>query len=242
VTSSAAAAFMRSVRYGDADIAFEYVRVDRATLEIAVLPDGAVVVKVPQDVREDDVFERVARRARWILRQQRYFAQFQPRTPPRRYVGGETHRYLGRQCRLAVEQGDTDCVRLVAGWIRVTVAGVSSPACVQRLLDRWYQEKARHWLPERVSECWQRFPSAGLEPPTLRLRRMQTHWGSMSAAGTLSLHPDLIRAPCECIDYVIIHELCHLVYANHGAEFHRLLEHVLPDWQRRKHRLEVTMA
>lgn len=242
MTSSTAAAPPRSVRYGGADIEFELVRADRATLEIAVLPDGAVIVKAPLDAREDDVLARVTRRARWILRQQRYFAQFQPRTPPRRYVGGETHLYFGRQYRLAIELGDADGVRLVAGWFRVTAADDSSPERIRTLLERWYAEKAQRRLPERVAECWQRFPSAGLEQPALRLRRMRTRWGSLSSAGTLSLRPDLVRAPRECIDYVIIHELCHLAHADHGPEFRRLLERVMPDWERRKHRLEVTLA
>ena len=242
MTVAGAAATTRSVRYGGAVIEFELVRTDRATLEIAVLPDSSVIVKAPPDAREEDVLARVVRRARWILRQQRYFAQFQPRTPPRRYVGGETHLYLGRQYRLAIEEGDEEGVRLVAGWFQVTVAGDTSAGHVKLLLARWYAQKARQRLPERLDECWRRFPSAKLARPVLRLRRMRTRWGSLSSAGTLSLHPDLVRAPRECIDYVIIHELCHLVHPDHGPEFRRLLERVLPDWERRKHRLELTLV
>ncbi len=241
MTASVAGAATRSVRYGDAVIEFELVRASRATLEIAVLPDSSVVVKAPGDAGEADVLARVERRARWILRQQRYFAQFQPRTPPRRYVGGETHLYLGRQYRLAIEESDAEGVRLIAGWFRVTVVGDSSPERIRSLLERWYLEKAQRRLPERMAECLQRFPFAALEPPTLRLRRMRTRWGSLSDAGTLSLRPDLVRAPRDCIDYVIIHELCHLVHANHGPEFRRLLQRVMPDWQRRKHMLEVAL-
>lgn len=240
--SEAGSAATRSVRYGTDAIAFELVRADRETLEIAVLPDGAVIVKAPREAREEDVLVRVGRRARWIAGQQRYFAQFAPRTPPRRYVGGETHLYLGRQYRLAIEQGQAEGVRLMAGWFRVTVAGEPSPERVGGLLDGWYVKKARCRLGERLDVCWQRFPSAGLTRPRLRLRRMRTHWGSMSAARTLSLRPDLVRAPRECIDYVVIHELCHLVHANHGPEFRSLLERVLPDWERRKHRLEVALV
>lgn len=234
---------MRSVHYGDAVIKFDLVRADRATLEIAVLPDGVVLVKAPPDAREDDVLARVARRARWILRQQRYFAQFQPRTPPRRYVGGETHLYLGRQYRLAVEKADEEGVRLVAGWFRVTtVESQQSPERVRLLLQGWYAEKARLRLAERFEDCWQRFPAGGRPRPKLRLRRMRTRWGSLSSAATLSLHPDLVRAPRECIDYVIIHELCHLVHADHGREFRALLERLIPDWERRKHRLELSLV
>jgi len=233
----------RSVRYGGIVIEFELVRADRRTLEIAVLPDGAVLVKAPRRAREDDVLERVARRARWILRQQRYFAQFQPRTPPRRYVGGETHLYLGRQYRLAIEDGAAEGVRLVGGWFHVTVRpDLRSAERVRQLLDRWYAERARLRLTERLHDCWAWFPAAGRSQPTLRLRRMRTRWGSLSRSGALSLNPDLVRAPRECIDYVILHELCHLIEPDHGPEFRRLLERVLPDWERRKHQLELALA
>ena len=234
---------LRRVRYGDRSIEFELVSTERRTLEIAVLPDGSVEVQAPRDAREDVVLARVVRRARWIIGQQRYFAQFQPRTPARRYVGGETHLYLGRQYRLAIEEGDTEGVRLLAGWFRVNVErGTSSPERVRTLLESWYAGKARLRLAERFEECWRSFPAEGVGQPALRLRRMRTRWGSLSTAGTLSLHPDLVRAPRECVDYVITHELCHLVHHDHGPEFRRLLERVLPDWELRKHRLELVLA
>jgi hypothetical protein len=231
-----------SVRYGGQTISFELLRVKRETLEVAVLPDGSVIVKAPLQTDEAGVLARVARRGRWILRQQRYFAQFEPRTPARRYVGGETHLYLGRQYRLAIEHGSTEGVRLVGGWFRVTARAAAEPDRVQALLERWYAEKARLRLVECLDACWLRFPAGSHERPVLALRRMRSRWGSMSAAGTLSLNPDLVRAPRECIDYVIVHELCHLVHADHGREFRALLEHVLPDWERRKHRLELALA
>ena len=232
-----------SVLYGGRSISFELVPSDRRTLEIAVLPNGAVVVKAPRDARAADVLARVRRRARWILSQQSHFAQFQPRTPPRRYVGGETHVYLGRQYRLAIEPGDVEGVRLVAGWFRVTVGrSEPSPERVQGLLESWHVGKARLRLSERFEACWRSFPAGQLGRPTFRLRRMRTRWGSSSTAGTLSLHPDRVRAPRECIDYVITHELCHLLHPDHGLQFRRLLERVLPDWELRKHRLELARA
>ena len=233
---------MRSVQYGGQTISFELVRAERETLEVTVLPDGSVTVKAPLQADEASVVARVARRGRWVLRQQRYFAQFEPRNPPRRYAGGETHLYLGRQYRLAIEQGDAEDVRLVGGWFRVVVAERVEPQRVKTLLERWYAEKAWLRLAERLEACWDRFPSEGCERPSLAVRRMRTRWGSMSTSGTLSLSPDLVRAPRECIDYVILHELCHLVHHDHGREFRTLLERVLPDWECRKHRLELTLA
>jgi predicted metal-dependent hydrolase len=71
---------------------------------------------------------------------------------------------------------------------------------------------------------------------------MPTRWGSMSPAGSLVLNPDLIRAPMDCIDYVVTHELCHLLVPNHGRQFFELQQLVMPDWERRKQRLEKVMA
>lgn len=148
-----------SVKYGNGEIAFELVASDRATLEIAVLPDGSVVVEAPRQRSRDNMTTRVARPGQWILRQQRYFAQFQPRTPPRRCVGG---------------------------WFRVTVVAPATPDHIRGLLDGWYREKAARLLDERLEACWRVFPPEGLTKPRVQLRRMNRRWGSLSGKGALS--------------------------------------------------------
>ena len=75
----------------------------------------------------------------------------------------------------------------------------------------------------------------------MQIRRMKTRWGSLSPNSILTLNMDLIRAPKECVDYVIIHELCHLQYPNHGPGFYKLMESVMPDWGRRKHKLDFSV-
>ncbi|MDP2181721.1 MAG: SprT family zinc-dependent metalloprotease [Actinomycetota bacterium] len=231
------------ITYGGRRMGFEVFHADRQTLEIAVHPDGSVVVTAPLGSVYADIHERVAKRARWIAAQQAYFEQFSPRTPPRRFVSGESHLYLGRRYRLKVSSAETDGVKLVGGRFVVEVRGEVSPERVEMLLRRWYAEKAQERLSERFDACWGRFETrATRNRPQLRIRRLRSRWGSMSSSGILTLNVDLVRAPTECIDYVINHELCHLEHADHGPAFRALLEQVLPDWERRKHRLEMTMA
>lgn len=230
------------ITYGGHHIAFHVRHAARQTLEIAVHPDGSVVVTAPLGVNHEDVRERVARRARWIAGQKAYFAQFDPRTPPRRYVSGETHLYLGRRYRLKVEAGEKDSVRLRAGRLVVKVRDVPAATSVAELVTAWYAEKAAERLAERAEVCWDRFSGPGRPIPRLRIRRMRSRWGSMSAGGLLTLNVDLVRAPRECIDYVILHEFCHVEHPDHGPAFRARLEQVLPDWERRKHRLELTLA
>ena len=109
-------------------------------------------------------------------------------------------------------------------------------------MDAWYMRRARTVLAERLDACWTSFPGDGLPKPTLRVKRMRSRWGSMSPAGAMSLRLDLVRAPVECIDYVIVHELCHLLHRGHGREFWAMVGTLVPDWKDRRKRLELLPA
>lgn len=230
------------ITYGKENIHFDVLFVSRKSMEIAVHPDSRVVVKAPRGTDLLNIKNRLMKRARWIKRQLAYFSQFDPRTPARRYVGGESHLYLGRQYRLKIGLGPMNGVKLVKGYFRVTVNGDVAPDRVKRLLDTWYAEKARVRFREVLERCLSEFERLGLAAPKLMIRRMKTRWGSLSANGTLTLNVELIQAPRECIEYVITHELCHLKHRHHDALFYRLLEHRMPDWERRKHKLELSLV
>jgi len=233
---------IHAIMYGGREIVFQILHSRRRTMEIAVHPDGQVVVKAPDGTRPDAIRHRVYKRARWITRQTAYFQQFQPRTPPRQYVGGETHLYLGRQYRLKLSNGDSEGVKLARGFFFVTCRNKPAPGKVRQLLDSWYLDKARIRFAEILDLRLPEFQRMGHDKPALQIRRMKTRWGSLSSKGTLTLNHDLIRAPRECIDYVITHELCHLKFKDHSTAFYRLLEQVLPDWEKRKHTLECTLV
>ena len=231
-----------TVTYGNEAITFNVLFVERKTMEIAVHPDSRVVVKAPAGIDFAVVRKRVARRAGWIKRQLDYFRQFEPRTPGKSYIGGESHLYLGRQYRLKVSSGGPDEVRLVRGYFHVVTRGDATPDKVKSLLERWYAVKAAERFNESFARSWPHFAEISSTIPRLQIRRMKKRWGSLSRGGVLTLNTDLIRAPRECIDYVITHELCHSRYHDHGPEFYRLLEKVMPDWEKRKHRLELALA
>lgn len=231
-----------SVVYGRKTIDFSLLYCDRKTMEIAVLPDSTVVVKAPVQSDVALIEKKVIKRARWILRQLDYFKQFNPKTPDRCYVGGETHRYLGKQYRLKLEEGPKNSVKLSRGFFHVTCRSELTPTAVKNLLNQWYSAKAQVQFAESMDRCWQRFKDMGLDQPKLSIRRMQRRWGSLSGRGTVTLNTNLIRAPKECIDYVVTHELCHLKYPDHGSKFYKLLDSVIPGWERIKHKLELSMV
>ncbi|WP_422368600.1 M48 family metallopeptidase [Pelagibius sp.] len=231
------------VLYGEHVIAFSVVRRDRKTLEIAVEPDTSVVVAAPHDVSLEVIAERVRKRAAWVRRQQGYFIQFMPRTPERSFVAGETHLYLGRQYRLKVVPHVQANVKLIRGFIVVQSHKPRRPAVTRELVADWYRERASIKFRERLEVSLARFPDPeAFRPKGLIVRQLEQRWGSMSPSSRLLLNRRLIQAPTDAIDYVITHELCHIEEPHHGAAFFDLLGKVMPDWQRRKERLERVMA
>lgn len=251
---------MNSILYGNNTISYALLRADRKTLAITVEPDMSVIVKAPLQAEDDAITRIVRKRAAWILRQQRYFTQFLPRTPARQYIGGETHLYLGRQYRLRIRilESRTDsepainnqqpvspsheCVKLIGGYLYVYVQEPAATGRIQELLHQWYGEHAQIRLRERLEVCMQQVRGWDIPSPPLNIRRLKNRWGICSPDGTLTLNLDLIRAPRACIDYVILHEICHLRHPNHAPEFYKLLAHLLPDWQDRKQRLERLLS
>ena len=231
------------MHYGAHRIDFSVVRRRRQTLEIAVEPDATMVVTAPMDAPLEGITEKVRKRAAWVLRQQRFFSQFMPRTPERRDVAGETHLFLGRQYRLKVVRHGRPGVKMVRGFIIVHTREPEKPEVTRRLVDGWYRKQARAKFAERLESSLARFPDpAAFRPKGLIVRRMQKRWGSLSPSGRLLLNRRLIEAPVDTIDYVIAHELCHMAEPHHGAAFYRLLDRVMPDWAGRKGRLEERMA
>jgi predicted metal-dependent hydrolase len=211
----------------------------RKHLAITVHPDLKVEVAVPEGSTLDQVLPRVQKRAAWILKQRRYFARYQPTPRGRLYISGETHLYLGRQYRLKIQAGVPEDIKLVGPFFLIQAAVRGEADRVRALIDAWYRERARQVFPRRLAACLA--ATSWLElggPPHLIIRRMAKRWGSCTRAGNILLNLELIRAPVHCIDYVITHELCHLKVPHHGKEFYHLLARCMPDWERRKERLE----
>lgn len=229
--------------YGNDRIEFRLLRRERKTLSISVKPDLQIDVVAPVDAPLERILDKVRRRAPWIKKQLRFFGQFQPRTPDRLYVAGETHRYLGRQYKLKVTSHIQQDVKLFRGLLIVQTHKPANSELTRELVERWYQERAKIKFAERLEICRQRFSDpAEFVPAGVIVRQLSQRWGSMTPSGNLVLNRALIRASVDAIDYVITHELCHIRHNNHGPEFFTLLDRVMPDWEKRKLKLERQLA
>lgn len=225
------------VRLGSVEIPFTMTLRRRSDLSITVRPNLAVEVVAPTGKSLQQIEAKIQERAPWILRQQLRYRDLHPIPEPKRFVSGETHRYLGRQYRLRVVQGARNGVALNRPYLKVEVMGKPTKAVVERIVRAWYSERARQILPGQLERCLKAHPSLRGADPPVRICRMSQRWGSCTANGIITLNPLLIQAPLGCIEYVILHELCHRTVMNHGPRFERLLTRVLPDWRLRRERL-----
>ncbi len=232
----------RSFTYGQKIIEYQLFYARRKTLEIAVHPDSTIIVKAPVDSEISLLEKKIHKRARWILKQLDYFRQFTPKTPERLYISGETHLYLGKQYRLKVTQGQENNAKLSRGTFQVSCRDEPKPELVKKLMKKWYSEKAKIQFTESFDRCWPKFNSLGFSKPSVSIKRMRKRWGSLSEKGTMILNTELVKAPKECIDYVVIHELCHLKYHDHSPEYYKMLDSLMPGWEKIKHKLEISMA
>lgn len=228
-----------AIRFGSRTIDFRLEYSDRKTLGITVTPEMEVLVKAPLDTSIEKVKDKIQKKAPWIIKQQSFFLSFQPKTPQRKYINGETHLYMGRQYRLKIQIGKEESVKLKGKFIEVTAIEKSN---AMTLVKEWYLEHARANFYSIAEPLIERFKKYEVEPSSLVLRDMPTRWGSCTPKGKIILNPELIKAPKGCIEYVIIHELCHLIHHDHTQKFIDLQTKEMKDWARWKTKLEQLLA
>ncbi|QDO95277.1 M48 family metallopeptidase [Formosa sediminum] len=230
------------VQYGNTIIHFNLKFTERKTLGIKVFPDNSVNVSAPLESSIEMIKEKIKKKAPWIIKQQDFFLSFHPLTPERKYVSGETHLYLGKQYRLKLHMDKDESVKLSGGYIHVSLVNMEDKNAVKGALKSWYKKKAEMHFYQLFNELKSIAKEFYKEEPQLTYRWMKKRWGSCDKNGNIHLNLELIKTPKKCIEYVIVHELCHLKHLNHSNSFYKLLEKNYPNWKVTKDRLEKLMV
>jgi predicted metal-dependent hydrolase len=231
---------VHSFCYGEKHYPYEVFSRRSLTGKIAihVHPDGIVRVDAPENATPAGVKRALLKRARWIKKQVDRARESKANSSPREYVSGETHFYLGRRYRLKLlkVQDSVPYVCLSGGILSIRASSTATHT-IKDHLESWYRTRAQEYFSRRIRELTDRIAWLD-QPPPFRLLKMRRQWGSCSPQGLISLNPALIRATRDCIEYVIVHELCHLKEHNHSRRYYRLLSRQMPDWQATKVRLD----
>lgn len=224
------------LQFGSKQIRFHLTFADRKSLGITVTPEMEVLVKAPSGAKLAKIKEKLRKRAPWIIKQQNFFLAFYPKTPAKKFVPGESHLYLGRSYKLTYKKSSKKNAVCKAGALEIHC---KNKADIKPLLTKWYRLKAKTVFAEIAEPLIKRFEKHNVHPKGLFIQTMPTRWGSCTAKGRIILNPELIKTSKSCIEYVIIHELCHLVHRNHTKKFFDLQKKEMPDWHKWKAKLEA---
>ena len=210
----------------------------RKSISIQVNPDCSVKIRVPKWLSQQKIDEIIKERTDWINKKIEYFEKNPKQTSkPKEYTDGESFYYLGKEYKLKIFEGKENSIERTEDTIFLYKTPKRNP---KNMLIKWFSDLAKEVFEERLQANFEIFSKQyQYSFPTLQLRKMKSRWGSMSSSGNMTLNTSLIFAPIDCIDYVIMHELCHLKHKNHGKKFHQLQGKFTPNYKEIKKKLET---
>jgi predicted metal-dependent hydrolase len=212
------------------DMRIEVLRKPIKNLHLSVLPPlGKVRIAAPGHMQLDTIRVFVISRLAWIRSQQRKM-QAQQREAPREYLDRESHYVWGRRYLLQrVEKDAAPAIELKHSKLVLRLRPGTDETRSREILDGWYREQIRAVVPELIGK-WA--PVLGVQVGRVFVQRMKTRWGSCNpASGAIRLNTDLAKKPPACLEYIVVHEMTHLLEPTHNARFSALLELFLPQWQ-----------
>lgn len=212
------------------------IKKDVKNITLKVRPNGEAILTAPNSASDEHIKFIMQKRAKWISQKRAFFASF--KTPQKEYVSGEDFRYLGRSYRLKVVQSKEECVKLQRGYLELFVKDKSDLERKKKLVYEWYNEKAMLYF-FNILQGFNKIVKQDIK--NVKIRQMKTRWGSCNPYKSyINLNIELIKKPKACIEYVVFHELVHLLYPDHSKKFYDYLTLYMPDWQKRKEILERT--
>jgi len=221
-------------------IAIEVVRKRIRNIHLRVCPpDGSVRISAPLRMSWSVIRDFASSRAAWIRKHQQRMRE-RPQAAPLEYVDGESHYVWGRPYRLQVRETDaSERVELDGDSLLLHVRAGAKRRKRQALLDAWYRERLLEALPERV-EKWERL--TGVKAGRLSVRKMKSRWGSCNPrSGDIRLNTELAKKPGICLEYVIVHELTHVLEPSHNHRFKSLMDRFMPAWRIHRDELKATV-
>lgn len=226
------------IKYGNEIIEYEVIRKERKTLSITVRADGSIIVSAPFTIDEEKIEKTVLSKAKWIWQKLKLVSTNSEIFKGKEYISGESFAYLGKNYRLKITIDKTiklPSMKLYRGKFEITV-NENNETIIKNTIEKWYREQAKLKIEERIKIYGEKLR---LLPNEITVKELKKSWGTCTSKGNITLNWKIIMTPLSVIDYVVIHELCHLKYHNHSKEFWNLLGVYIPDYQKKKEWLKI---
>lgn len=209
----------------------------RKTISLQVKPDLSVIINAPTKTSDKYLTKILENRAKWIVEKQKYFAENKKLPRQKNFENDEKFLFLGNEYSLKIERDLINKVLLEDEFL-IVKATIITKAKIKNLIDEFYKNNAIKLISERFQICqFQTQEHNIICNAPIKFRKMRARWGNCTSRGEITFNTELVKTPIECIDYVIIHELCHLKEFNHSKNFYNLVAQFLPDWKFRKKKL-----
>ena len=234
-----------SVNFGKRRISFLIKRSNRRrTISIFVDPYEGIFIRAPIEASIQTLSKLVHSKAIWILNKSKQLQEIKGFLIKKQFINGETFFYLGKQLRLKIvgsKKISNSVIKIKQGRFVVNLnsrlSGKKKISAIRKGLISWYKKHAKNILLKRV-EIYS--GKIGISLPGILVVSQTKRWGSCSSRGIIRFNWNIVLAPMSLVDYVVVHELCHLKYNNHSCEFWKLLGSIIPDYEQRKERLKKT--
>lgn len=224
---------MLSFDYGTRKIEFALEYRTRKTMEIRVEPPNIINVVAPVNTPEAVVIEKVKSKSSWIVQKLFELKNMEYRKIKREFVNGESFMYLGRNYSLQIIDDDQikkPEVKLYRGKFYV-LANTREEQIIKKAMETWYRKKALEKIKEKV-QYYQ--PYFAEKPANIKVKEQKKRWASCTSKNELLFNWRCVMAPSPVLDYIVVHEMCHMVHRNHSKEFWNLLSSIIPDYKIRK--------
>jgi predicted metal-dependent hydrolase len=239
---------VKSIKVGEFEYQYSSFAQKRKTICLTVYPDKTILLKHPLGFGEEKIGQFLLHKALWLKKQFSYFDNLKiSRVLPNQqsYLSGASFRYLGQQYMIKIVESQKNDVSIAGEMLQIfTKDDVRDESQNQKILEKWLKKQTQEVLNDRYKAMCSKWLNIDQQIPELKIRILKRRWGSCMHKRKenrfiITLNSRLIHKNKECIDYVIVHELCHLEHFNHSRQFYNLMEQRVANWKELKHKLEI---
>jgi predicted metal-dependent hydrolase len=213
-------------------IAYKIIYSRRLSIGISVGPDSGVIVRAPYRTSLKTIENLVVSKSAWINKHLENYKSAVRIDNHKVYHDGATVLFRGKEFQIRIIESKTNTVNQSDNIIEIGLRNISEKEKAGLLLEKWFRSIAEDIFREKFEEILVRFRNYNFSPSEFTVRALKRRWGSCSSKGKITISSELIKLDDIYLEYVILHELCHLRHHNHGREFYKLLSEVFPDWKR----------